>query len=553
LNSILYRLKRCRQLVWQGVQTKKNMVFQCETDVLLAVSASVKLETNQGFVAILGEGKMLLLHRGTQVKLQPVLQVKEVQAQVYCLEFACFRLTEQNDERLVYLNDSSGLPPSGTMSGPLPHQTMQLLKQLLVLDGHHQQRHHYDSTTSSDDAQTLFNELLQIVLSSYPVLELVEQESTIQAAVEYIDMYYQQPITRETLARVAGFNTSYFSTLFSKQIGWGYSEYLNRVRIDRAKEHLLLSGLTVDEVAIKVGYTNGLYLSRKFKQYTGITPGEFRKQRMPKRIAAFQFVGSLLALGLKPVITDAELVSSSQLIQTELASIQAINKPYPAEQLEQVEPDLIIAPSYFYNMPGYIQKLERIAPLVTIEWGKLDSLAELRLFGRLLGKELEGERWIKKYMKRVELAKQQLRGLIERGETVALYEIRDEGIGIWDRTARGIFNLYDMLGLQPPDRIKQEVLEPRRHIYITEAQLPDYAADHMFVIQAQSEMSEAAVSGGLFSCSSIWQSLPAAQRNRIYPLKLDEFWCCDGIALERQLSIQVKWLMSSSTSQLLSI
>nr|WP_276562709.1 AraC family transcriptional regulator [Paenibacillus apiarius] len=43
---------------------------------------------------------------------------------------------------------------------------------------------------------------------------------------------------------MTGFNSSYFSTLFRKQTGWGFSDYLNRMRVDKAKELLLTSDMT---------------------------------------------------------------------------------------------------------------------------------------------------------------------------------------------------------------------------------------------------------------------------------------------------------------------
>ncbi|UWS64050.1 helix-turn-helix transcriptional regulator [Bacillus paralicheniformis] len=80
------------------------------------------------------------------------------------------------------------------------------------------------------------------------------------------------------MAQTIGFNRSYFSTLFRRSTGWGFSEYVNRIRIEKAKEHLLTSDMTLQQIATKVGYASGLYLSRKFKQAIGIAPGEFRNR-----------------------------------------------------------------------------------------------------------------------------------------------------------------------------------------------------------------------------------------------------------------------------------
>lgn len=64
------------------------------------------------------------------------------------------------------------------------------------------------------------------------------------------------------------------------------------------------SQATIQEISQKVGYSDGLYLSRKFKQVTSMTPTEFRLLPKPKRIVALQFFGDLLALGIRPVAVE---------------------------------------------------------------------------------------------------------------------------------------------------------------------------------------------------------------------------------------------------------
>ncbi|WP_309304177.1 MULTISPECIES: ABC transporter substrate-binding protein [Brevibacillus] len=239
------------------------------------------------------------------------------------------------------------------------------------------------------------------------------------------------------------------------------------------------------------------------------------------------------------------LLEHSQLLQRELEGIRIINHNQDVEQLQQLEVDIIIAPTYFYNIPGRIKKLEKIAPVLTIEWGKMSCLEETRLFGKLLGKEAEAQRWINRYLNKVTQAKERIAGHIKPGETVALYEIREDGIFIWDRTARGAFNLYDMLKMTPPLRVQQEVLNRGNHLYISEASLSDYAADHMFVVLCEGNGSFQEMKKRV-ATSAGWSNLPAVQHDRIYPLRLEEFWCCDGLLLERQLEKQVNLLVSGN-------
>ncbi|RXZ81036.1 helix-turn-helix domain-containing protein [Paenibacillaceae bacterium] len=541
MESIIYVLKNCNLLVWE--QGQRTLELMIEMPTLLAPMNGSIMKLNAGRSSTtLDETRMVLLRPGDSV----VINACEGQGQpsVCQVLFECYQLAELDEEKLVYRNDRSSLPVSGWVREKLPYRANVLLKELLRVQGQH-----HDSLSDKRQQGRLLKELLQLTLGDGPGPD-INREPSIQEAVSYITTHYQSRITRSEIARLAGFNVSYFSTLFTKRMGWGFSEYLNRVRVDRAKEHLMTSSLSVNEIATRVGYTNGEYLSRKFKQLTGMSPGEFRNRPVPKRIAAFQFVGDLLALGIKPVVIDAELARGTLLLQNELRDVAIVNGAYEDEQLDQLEADLIIAPDYFYNMPGRMKRLEQIAPVIALEWGKLDPLTELQFMGRLLHKEQEAGRWIVRYHERVEQAKHKLQGVIARGETAAVYEVRDDGIFIWDRTARGAFNLYDSLNLHPPELVRRDVLEPGRHLWITEEALAEYAADHMFIVLAR---SGSCAFPDWLAHSSDWQSLPAARKGRLYPLKLEEFWCSDGLALERQLEVQVEWLLSSESTEHLSI
>lgn len=73
-----------------------------------------------------------------------------------------------------------------------------------------------------------------------------------------------------------------------KQTGWSFTEYVTHLRVNKAKTLDVQQSNNTGNFA-KVGYTDGLYLSRKFKQVTGMTPTEFRLRPKPKRIVALQF------------------------------------------------------------------------------------------------------------------------------------------------------------------------------------------------------------------------------------------------------------------------
>ncbi|MGE5548928.1 MAG: helix-turn-helix domain-containing protein [Bacteroidota bacterium] len=78
------------------------------------------------------------------------------------------------------------------------------------------------------------------------------------------------------LAERTGFSLSYLSRFIKDQTGYSFTDYVNRLRIERSKALLGERGRTIGEVASAVGYLSANTFIRIFKKYEGITPGQFR-------------------------------------------------------------------------------------------------------------------------------------------------------------------------------------------------------------------------------------------------------------------------------------
>lgn len=100
--------------------------------------------------------------------------------------------------------------------------------------------------------------------------------STIDRTLAYIAAHYHEAISLKQVAYVCGINTSYLGQIFKKAIGESFTNYVNRFRIERAKELLAQSNLKVYEIAEKVGFTDYHYFLRIFKKIAGIVPTETR-------------------------------------------------------------------------------------------------------------------------------------------------------------------------------------------------------------------------------------------------------------------------------------
>lgn len=105
--------------------------------------------------------------------------------------------------------------------------------------------------------------------------------SQIMASIEsYIESSLTMPITHQSLSDKFGFSASYLSKLFKQYRGISPSEYLTKLRIEKAK--LLMDDnpeILTKTLAPMVGFSDPFYFSKTFKKITGITPKEYKSNQ----------------------------------------------------------------------------------------------------------------------------------------------------------------------------------------------------------------------------------------------------------------------------------
>ena len=106
-------------------------------------------------------------------------------------------------------------------------------------------------------------------------MEKEKPDTQIQRILAYIDRHCATPLRLEEIARLFNYNSSYLGKLFRSSTGMYFNAWLEKVRMEKAKE-LLASGLKVREAAERVGFTDQDYFYKKFRKYAGKAPSEFR-------------------------------------------------------------------------------------------------------------------------------------------------------------------------------------------------------------------------------------------------------------------------------------
>ena len=104
------------------------------------------------------------------------------------------------------------------------------------------------------------------------------QSDILRQAIEYINNHLYGHLQLTEAANCIGVSNSYLSTVFKKEIGQSFVDYVNKKKIEVGKE-MLKQGKLVYEVSDILGFENCTYFSKVFKKYHGISPDSYRKEQ----------------------------------------------------------------------------------------------------------------------------------------------------------------------------------------------------------------------------------------------------------------------------------
>lgn len=126
--------------------------------------------------------------------------------------------------------------------------------------------------------------LLHRELAQLPpkALESQRQSSLLGHAIVYLQKNYAQPLHAEEVAAYCHCSVSALSHLFKKETGQSIPAYLRALRIRNGKQLLRSTDLSVSQIADALGMCNSNYFCQIFKETTGMTPSDYRRNRNEK-------------------------------------------------------------------------------------------------------------------------------------------------------------------------------------------------------------------------------------------------------------------------------
>lgn len=133
-----------------------------------------------------------------------------------------------------------------------------------------------DAYEASSFAYTFLMELHRYILD---IKDNEEWPESIARATLFIDNNYVLNLSLDDIVDASGLSKYHFTRLFHKTINLTPIQYLTKTRINKSIELLRNEELTIDDIALKVGFSNGNYFSKVFRSSLGVPPGEYRNNK----------------------------------------------------------------------------------------------------------------------------------------------------------------------------------------------------------------------------------------------------------------------------------
>ena len=165
---------------------------------------------------------------------------------------------------------------------------MLLQSMMLELNSMYEEEEHqtmlYELGAVDLDNVAEFEAVMKRILQEYCKQESGQTENDFDKILQFVEKNYMSyDLSLEKVADYAGISKVQMSKLFKKQTGVGYIDYVTMLRMEKAKELLRYTNMSIKDVFLKVGYIDTTNASKKFKVYFNITPSQWRTVEQEKR------------------------------------------------------------------------------------------------------------------------------------------------------------------------------------------------------------------------------------------------------------------------------
>jgi AraC-like DNA-binding protein/ligand-binding sensor protein len=149
---------------------------------------------------------------------------------------------------------------------------------LLSMEINNQNLKMVQDAKSIEELTDILHTLVERISNTISSYRGIPHAASLRKAENFILENFTRKISLKEISAVAGLSPPYFSTIFKEEMGENLSKYLNRLRVEKASHLLLETDMSLSEIAACCCFEDQSWFSKKFKAYTGISPGKYRNQ-----------------------------------------------------------------------------------------------------------------------------------------------------------------------------------------------------------------------------------------------------------------------------------
>jgi len=442
-----------------------------ESQLLFVQKGKGALKLNDKLFA-LRPGHLAIITKGSKVEISSHLQSS---LQYVIVDFTYSIATNKGPHYTVYQREAESFPLVNEI------QLGQYAGSYVLFEQFLESRQVVDRYERQFIQNRLFYQVLYLACKQLELGSDNQSAFNLEKTVEYIHNHYSEPITLEQLALMAGFSNSYYSRSFKKHTGIGPIAYVNKLRIEKAKELLIVSRNSLYQIAGQLGYSDESYFSRIFKKEVGISPLQYMKQYRKKIVLTKpSFNGDLLALGVVPYASVPSYAGVNQmLVNTKF--IEKSNK-LQLNDLALLEPDVIVCDGKWIDEH---QEMSKVAPTIVIPYWEMNWRDRLLQMAELTGKQKEAKAWLKKYENKAAEVSRIVRTKIG-SDTVTVIRIVGGKLRVYGVERNIGYVLYHDLELMAPPLVR--AIKWRKTIEF--AELLDYDAQHLLLMVSSTKQDD---------------------------------------------------------------
>lgn len=391
--------------------------------------------------------------------------------------------------------------------------------------------------------QQVFSDLLAEIHRNSQLITNDKSEDWLQKILLYMGQRYYSTITRSDMAELAGVSPEHFSRVFRKEIGQTFNSHLNLLRIRKAQQLLLTQQLNLSQLALEVGYEEGTYLSRKFKQVVGTSPSVFIRKEKKVVSLNYNYTACLRALGIMPELAPYShwLASREHIPQTKHLSIDHMSFDNVCDAISAVRPDVIIN----YCIEQENAAMLTIAPVIAIPFREMSWRDQFHLISEVVDRRNQANVWLQKYDDLcTDLNNNLNRRNTTRGSAI-VWEFGDKKVYCYDSSyGRGCHILYGELNYHRPDLLMKEKINERGYLEKKIKDIALYQADVIIFLNFPYSLEEKLEFKKLIN-SDDWLKLEAVRNKQVHFLKESSmFYGFDPLSSLAQIEILSEVLRS---------